>query len=59
MSKKNQKQVLTGCDRGWRTLTKASEKPRKIAEKEQKHWQVAGSDLFSVQVTDNGLKSVT
>ena len=59
MSKTDQKQVETGGERGWKTLTEASKKPRKIAEKQQKNWQVAGSDLFSVQVADNGLKSAT
>ena len=46
-----------GGGRGCKTLTEASAKPRKIAEKSLKHWQVAGSDLFSVQVTEKGLKS--
>ena len=59
-----------GGDKGWKTLTKASEKPRKISEKFQKKFQVAVFDLFfaevavfgmfsATQVTFNGLKSVT
>ena len=49
----------SGRDIGWKTLTEASAKPRKIAEKSLKKRQVAGSDLFSVQVTENRLKSAT
>ena len=48
-----------GRDRGWKTLTEALDKPRKSARKLQKKVQVTGFDLFSVQVTDSGLKSVS
>ena len=47
-----------GGDKGWKTLTEASDKPRKIAGKVQKKVQVTGSDLFSVQVAVLGQKSV-
>ena len=50
LSQTDQKQVQTGRDVGWKTLTEASNKPRKIPGKLQKKGQVADSDLFSVQV---------
>ena len=48
-----------GGDRGWKTLTEASDKPRKSAGKLQKKVQVSGSDLFAVQVADFGQKCAT
>lgn len=43
-----------GGYRGWKTLIEASDKPKKSAGKLQKKVQVAGSDLFSIQVADLG-----
>ena len=54
LSEADQKQVQTGRDRGWKTLTEASNKPRKSAEKFAEKVQVTGSDLFSVQVAGLG-----
>ena len=42
LSEADQKQVQMGRDRGWKTLTEASDKPRKSAEKFVEKVQVAG-----------------
>ena len=48
-----------GKDGGWKTLTEASDKPKKIAGKLQKKVQVIGSDMFLVQVVGLGQKSAS